>query len=162
MTKSLYSVALASVLALAGCGVGNKVEEKKAAQPTKQTLVVVNVLDPELYNDAHIKGSINVPFDKVEDYLKNTAHDTELVFYCANYACSASGAAAEQAKAAGFSKVWAYEGGMAEWISLGYPYEGPAKEEYIKSENKKPDHLAEFAISAEDLKNKMHEHKILS
>lgn len=162
MTKKIFGLTLASILALAGCGVGDK-EEVKKEEPVKHeaaSLVVINVLDPELYEDAHIKGSINVPYEQVEEYLKKTDKNNELVFYCANYACSASGEAAQEAKAAGFN-AHAYEGGMAEWVTLGYPHEGDAKQGYIHEENKKPDHLADFAIFAEDLKAQMQEHNIL-
>ena len=34
--------------------------------PQKQGLVVINVLDKELYDDCHIKGSMNIPFEKVD------------------------------------------------------------------------------------------------
>lgn len=158
MKKIMFGLSLASVLLLAGCW-GNK-EDNKQPMTRPEAFVVINVLDPELYKDAHIKGSANVPFDQLDDYLKKTNKDTELVFYCANYMCSASGEAAQQAKAAGF-KAFAYEGGMAEWVKLGYPYVGDAKEEYIHAENPKPDHLADYVISAEDLKNKMTAHNIL-
>lgn len=152
MNKLFSGLTLASVLLLAGCWGGNKKEE---TMPAKASLQVINVLDPELYADAHIKGSINVPFDQLDEYLKKADKNAELVFYCANYSCSASGEAAKQAKEQGFTNARAYEGGTAEWVKLGYPYEGPATESYIHGDNPKPDHLADFAISAEDLKAKM-------
>lgn len=45
---------------LPGCGESQKQEKKSG-------LVVVNVLDEELYNDCHIQGSVNIPFEKVDE-----------------------------------------------------------------------------------------------
>lgn len=163
MKKLFFGLSLASVLLLAGCWGGNKDEATPAEEKMQpgEKMLVVNVLDPELYEDAHIKGSINVPFDQLDEFLKKTDKNTELVFYCANYACSASGASAEQAKVEGFANARAYEGGTAEWVNLGYPHDGPATQDYIHGDNPKPDHLADYAISAEELKQKMVENKLI-
>jgi rhodanese-related sulfurtransferase len=129
------------------------------SQPHKNpSLLVINVLGAEQYNDAHIKGSINVPFDQVEAYAKKLDQKTEVVFYCANYMCSASGTAAEIFKKLGFEKVWAYEGGTAEWYQLGYPIDGAATDTYLKAENKKPAEEGTHSyglITAQELKKKM-------
>ena len=73
---------------------------------------------------AELQGSINVPFEEVETFAKDLDRDAEMVVYCANYMCTASGAAAQKLKEMGFENVWAYEGGTAEWYQMGLKAEG--------------------------------------
>lgn len=122
-----------------------------------ESLYVINVLDKALYDDCHIKGSIQVPFDKVTAFAARLPKETELVIYCSNYMCSASGDVARQLGQLGFKHVWAYEAGMAEWFVRGLPIEGKAQSGYLKKENKS---LAEHdstvsVITTELLKEKM-------
>lgn len=98
-------------------------------------LMVVNVLETEQYKDCHIKGSISVPFDQLEKLAQQVDQDTELVFYCSNYMCAASGKAAKLFQQKGFKRVWAYEAGMNEWYRKGLPVEGSCKAAYLKSSN---------------------------
>jgi rhodanese-related sulfurtransferase len=110
---------------LPGCG--DKPAEKK------QGLVVINVLDKSLYDDCHIKGSICVPFENVTEYAQNNIDKSaEVILYCSNYHCSASGQACKQLKKLGFENVYAYEGGTAEWYQQGLPVEGPSTKRYLK------------------------------
>lgn len=88
------------------------------------SLYVLNVLNSEQYNECHIPGSINVPFDKVADFAQEIDKESEVVCYCSNYQCTASGYAAKQLKELGFEHVCAYEAGMAEWYQQGLPVEG--------------------------------------
>lgn len=98
-------------------------------------LLVVNVLDQELYNDCHIAGSINVPFDQLEDFAQKTSKGTPIVLYCSNYRCTASGIGARMLKNLGFSNVAIYEGGTAEWYQKKLPVQGPCKQAYLTMEN---------------------------
>lgn len=96
-------------------------------------LTVINVLEKELYDDCRIKGSINVPFSDVEEYVKkNFNKKSKIVLYCSNYMCSASGHACEQLRRAGFANVYAYEAGMAEWYQEKLPVEGPCRATYLQ------------------------------
>ena len=141
-----------SCLMIAGCDFGSG---------SKPRLVVVNVLDKELHTDCHIKGSVNVPFEQVQEYaIANWSKDTELVFYCANYKCTASGESARQLKALGYEKVYAYEAGTAEWKKLGYPVEGPCSKAYL-NDYEKPAGMEEptdiIVLSSQELKKKIDE-----
>jgi len=120
-------VVLLIVLGLSGCSC--------LKQHDKPDFVVINVLDPDLYNDCHIKGSINVPFEKLEHFAQELDHNTQVVLYCSNYKCTASGFGAHMLKKMGFEHVWAYEAGMAGWYQQGLPTEGPAHESYLKLAN---------------------------
>jgi rhodanese-related sulfurtransferase len=127
---------------------------------TKKTgLVVINVLNEELYNDCHIKDSINVPFESIEAYAQqNIDKDAEIVLYCSNYMCAASGHACRKLQQGGFTHVYAYEGGMAEWYQRGLPVEGLSKRSYLNQEVNPPVHQeaeAPMIITIEELAKKM-------
>lgn len=153
------AVLFASVLALLpGCWPFGK----KDVQEQKPSLYVINVLDKESYDDCKIAGSVNVPFKDVESFAQNIDRSTEMVVYCANYMCTASGAAAQKLKEMGFEKVWAYEGGTAEWYQLGkangeFPVEGACAASYLTAANEKPteETVDVPVITAQELRDKM-------
>ena len=121
-------------------------------------LVIINVLDKSDFNDSHIKGSINIPFDDFEGKISSLDKKNHYVLYCADYMCMSSGFCAKLLKDAGFEHVWAYEGGMAEWYQKGYPTQGPSKLDYLKSEaiNMSDDEEDEASvITAEQLAEKI-------
>jgi rhodanese-related sulfurtransferase len=98
----------------------------------KTGLVVINVLDKDLYNDCRIKGSINIPFEMIENSADQIDKNADVVIYCSNYQCASSEYAARKLKEKGFTKVSVYEGGMAEWYQQGLPVEGPQTQPYLK------------------------------
>jgi len=102
----------------------------------KPELLVVNVLDQEFFNDCHIKGSVNVPFEQLEDFAKKLDKDTHVVIYCSNYQCTASFLGARMLKQMGFKNVWAYEAGMAGWFQEKLPVEGSCTQSYLTMINK--------------------------
>ena len=158
MKKIFALLAVFCLGVLAQCSRG----EEKHAGADNIGLYVINILDKPFYQDAHIKGSIHVPFMDLSEYAGKLDRNAEIVVYCSNYACSASGAAAQQLLDMGFTKVWAYEGGIAEWYQLNFPVEGPAEKEYLKAENEKlATETTVPEISSQDLKNKMEQYKLL-
>ncbi len=154
MKKLLISVACLSVVS--GCFWND--QEKKSVSEKTASLYVVNVLSKDMYNDAHIKGSIHIDLDDLEMYADKWDKNTPVVFYCSNYQCSASGHAAKVFKHAGFKQVYAYEGGAAEWSQLGYPMEGSQTQEisgYLKQVIQAPNQDQHDGITAAELKNMM-------
>lgn len=136
--------------------------DKKDVQEQKPSLYVINVLDKESYDDCNIAGSVNVPFEGIESFAQDLDRNAEMVVYCSNYLCSASGAAAQKLKEMGFEKVWAYEGGTAEWYQLGkangeYPVNGSCSASYLTAANEKPAEVTSdvTVITAEQLRDKM-------
>jgi len=151
-------VTLACLVALPGCFWNN--QETKTVSEKAAQLYVVNVLSKDMYNDAHIKGSIHMDLDDLDEYAGKWNKETPVVFYCSNYQCSASGHAAKIFKKAGFKHVYAYEGGAAEWSQLGYPMVGNQSEEisgYLKQPVEAPeDAKHDFdVITAAELKDMM-------
>ena len=146
---------VSAVLIWSSCGWFTS--EVNGAAPS---LMMVNVLDKNLYNDCHIAGSIQIDFDKLEDYaLRHWDKEaTEIVLYCSNYLCSASGEGTRQLQELGFKKVYAFEGGMAEWYQRSYPVEGPCTQKYLTMENEPSgEPLETYVISINDLKKKIDE-----
>lgn len=156
-------IALSSCVLLAGCWGKKQEEVASQAQPTetKKTVLVVNVLDKAMYDDAHIKGSINVTMDQLAAEAEKWAKDATIVLYCSNALCTASSDTAKMLAEKGFTDVAAYEGGMAEWFQLSkknpeFVVEGPAQAEYLSLEVQKPAEEATAPsavkkINAEDL-----------
>jgi len=106
-----------------------------STQEKELKLLVINVLPLEYYNDCHIKGSIQISFEEIEEKISSFDKDNHYVIYCADYPCMSSYYVAEMMTKKGFKHVWEYPGGMAEWYQKGYPIEGPAKEDYLSQDN---------------------------
>lgn len=103
-----------------------------------QSLYVINVLGSKEFEDCSIVGSVHVPFEQVTNYAKTLPKTAEVVVYCSNYMCTASGEAYKIFTNLGFDKVWAYEAGMAEWYQQGLPVKGSCASAYLKSKIEKP------------------------
>ena len=151
--NSYYSLLIVMLGLLPAC------DFNQPAATEAPTLKVVNVLDPEQYDDAHIKGSINLSFEQLEEQAKKWDKNTPVVIYCSNYMCTGSMQGAKALAAMGFKNVYAYEGGTAEWYQLGkndssYMLEGPAQQSYLNIIIEKPaaHEPGVQVISAEELK----------
>jgi rhodanese-related sulfurtransferase len=164
MHKILCMISLIVVLA-AGCNQQPKQSQAVSSDNhhVHASLLVINLLDRDYYDDAHIKGSVQVLFEHLTDYVHSVDKNTPIIVYCSNYQCGSSAAAWQLLKSLGFANIWAYEGGMAEWFQLGLPTKGPAQKPYLKRIIAKPAAEEEGIrlITAQELKEKMEEHKLL-
>jgi len=97
----------------------------------KNVLLVINVLKSAYYNDCHIKGSVSIPLNQLDDYVKDFDRQKPIVVYCSSYTCSASAAAWRKLSTLGFKNVEAYEGGMNEWYHAGLPFVGSCIQSYL-------------------------------
>lgn len=133
---------------------------------TKDTeLMVINVLDKQNFDDCHIAGSVNIPFEDLEKQLPSLNKEKHYVLYCSNYACMAAPAIAQSMQSLGFKHVSVYPGGIVEWYQKKYPCQGPAKLEYLDEENEPlgdDDHGKVSLLTAEELKDKMQKFGLLS
>ena len=123
-------------------------------------MMLINVLPKEMYEDCHIKGSINVPFDQLSSFAQDLEKEQPIAVYCASYTCKSSRKAWELLNEMGFTQLWAYEGGMAEWYHAGFPYEGACKAPYLSKEIEKPEEVPEGIkqIEAEELRFLLEKH----
>lgn len=128
-------------------------------EPKKTGLFVFNVLDKELYDDCHIKGSIHVPLSELEHQVQGLDKEkAEIVIYCSNYLCASSEHACKKLLSMGFKHVWAYEGGTAEWYQMGLPVEGQSQSAYLTKKIAPPPHEQKSAVltmTAQELAQKL-------
>jgi rhodanese-related sulfurtransferase len=95
------------------------VEELKKLMAEKQ-VVVVDVRSADAYNNGHIKGSINLPLDKIQagDY-KDLPRDKRIITYCSCGAEQSSATATSLLEKAGFKNGATLLGGTNAWQQSG-------------------------------------------
>ncbi|MCX5923694.1 MAG: rhodanese-like domain-containing protein [Candidatus Dependentiae bacterium] len=149
----LFSLTIFVSFFFSGCW-----SSKSSNKTSEPKLIVINVLDKSNFEDCHITGSINIPFEAIEDEMKILDKKDSYVLYCSNYACTAAPFAANLMKEAGFEHAAFFPGGIVDWYQKGYPCTGPSKMDYLKEENEpfdEDDHLDTLVVSIEDLKSQM-------
>ncbi len=106
---------------------------------TEKKVMLINVLPKDMYDDCHIKGSVNVPLDNLESFAKSLDKDQPIVLYCSSYSCTASAKGWRMLNALGFKNLWAYEGGMNEWFHADFPSVGNCTAPYLSNQIEKPE-----------------------
>ena len=100
-------------------------ETLKKKLDSGEDIKLIEVLMPKPFNEAHIKGAINIPLNTIaKEASEQFNKDDAIIVYCADAACKASPAAAEKLETFGFTNVYDYEGGKQDWMDAGYPVEG--------------------------------------
>jgi rhodanese-related sulfurtransferase len=95
------------------------VEELKKLM-AEQKVVVVDVRGVDAYNGGHIKGSINLPLDKIQaGGYKDLPRDKRVITYCSCGAENTSAAATALLEKAGFKNGAALLGGTHAWQNSG-------------------------------------------
>lgn len=148
MNRNNFIIVGSSVLlfALSGCTLFKSAKQEPS-------LLVVNVLNKDLYDDCHIPGSIQVDFDKIMEVSQKWSKSTKIIVYCANYSCSASASAVRSLIDLGFDAS-EYAAGMAGWKQSGLPVNGPALSAYLLQGNEQSMEIAHDipVISTQELK----------
>jgi rhodanese-related sulfurtransferase len=95
------------------------VEELKKLM-AEQQVVAVDVRSADAYNNGHIKGSINLPLDKIQagDY-KDLPRDKRIITYCSCGAEQSSATASALLEKAGFMNGATLLGGTNAWQQSG-------------------------------------------
>ena len=79
--------------------------------------VLLETLPRTEFESGHLPGAKNLPLDRIEsrasDLIPNK--DTEVVVYCASSDCDASEKAARKLMSMGYTNVFDYAGGKADW-----------------------------------------------
>lgn len=89
-----------------------------------EPFTLIEVLDPDAYDDFHLPRAINVPFG--HDFAERVRYafpdpQAEVVLYSRGPGCPALSEAAEALAGAGFSRVCLYEEGKEAWRAAGLP-----------------------------------------
>lgn len=92
------------------------------AEDTPPDFILLDVRSPDLYDDQHIPGAVNLPIRKIiESKLKAWPEDTLFVVYCAGPHCNGADKAALRLSALGRS-VKLMIGGMTGWADEGFDF----------------------------------------
>ena len=88
-------------------------------------LVLVDALSQEHYASSRLPGAVNLPYEFVDEAEKVLPDkDAEIVVYCMNVHCEASGLEARELVEMGYANVRHYAAGKQDWIRAGLPVEG--------------------------------------
>ena len=84
-------------------------------------LIILEALPERYWRDVHLPGALLFPHDQVDQLAPKLLpnKDAEIVVYCANKACQNSKVAAHRLTTLGYTNVYAYEEGKADWIEAG-------------------------------------------
>ena len=78
---------LLAILLLVGCGVKNKEETNMKTSNDlmniidKGNYIIVDVRTEEEYNESHVKGAINIPYDTIDENVE-LDKDKKILVYC--------------------------------------------------------------------------------
>ena len=100
-------------------------EELRSKMDRGDDFVLVDALSTTHYASSHLPGAVNLPYefvDEAEQVLPDKS--AEIVVYCMNVDCEASGLEARELAAMGYSNVRHYAAGKQDWIRAGLPVEG--------------------------------------
>ena len=95
------------------------VEQAKALIDWKPALVILDVRTEGEFNDGHIEGAINIPFDELHARLMELNPLYEILVYCRTGVRSAR--AMQILRENGYSKIYNMAGGIEAWRQAGYP-----------------------------------------
>ena len=89
---------------------------------------IIDARDPYEYAEGHIPGAINIPYDRLPEYLdmlsSEVPMDGDVVVYCRGPECDFSDQLATELKILGYQNVRVFTGGWEQWTAAGYPVEG--------------------------------------
>ncbi len=100
------------------------IEDLKSKMDTHANFILVDVLSPEDYKNAHIKGAINIPLEQLDKKANEWLNrNIDIIVYSANTQCKGARFAQEKLGTMGF-RVWTLDGGLEAWETAFYPLEG--------------------------------------
>lgn len=94
---------------------------------SRDDVYLIEVLPEEEYRSGHIPGALNVPMDREFDRRVQrsvTDKNAPVIVYCASSDCPLAPRAAEHLTQLGYSKVFDYRAGKADWREAGFELVG--------------------------------------
>jgi rhodanese-related sulfurtransferase len=92
------------------------------------TVIILDARDASEYEQGHIPGAINIPYDRIPEYFdilnSQVPMDAHVVVYCRSVTCDFSDQLATELKIMGYRNVSVFSGGWDQWTMAGYPVEG--------------------------------------
>ena len=95
-----------------------------------EDFVLLETLAPKSFANGHLPGARNLPVEEIGRRASELipGKDSEVVVYCASRTCDASEKAARKLESLGYTNVYDYLDGKADWKDAGLPLE---KEEEV-------------------------------
>jgi rhodanese-related sulfurtransferase len=100
-------------------GIPREITVEQAAAKRDAGAFILDVRQPEEWNEFHIPGSTLIPLDQLALRVDELPHDQEIVVVCRSGNRSAQGR--DILLDAGFTQVTSMAGGVAQWRAAGYP-----------------------------------------
>jgi len=92
---------------------------------TNNSAVFIDARDGAEYKEGHIKGAINIPYDKFKQYYphykKLLTNDKTIITYCHGVGCGLSIDVAKDLIALGYTNIYVMTAGWPGWISADLP-----------------------------------------
>jgi rhodanese-related sulfurtransferase len=108
-------------LAPAQEALAREVSVAQAHQLRQDGVFVLDVRQPEEWEELHIPGATLIPLDQLEARLSEVPTDQQVLVYCRSGNRSQEGR--EILLSAGIQQVTSMAGGIREWSAAGYPTE---------------------------------------
>ncbi len=100
-------------------GLPSEVSVAQAYQMAQQGAFLLDVREPDEWNDTHIPNSTLIPLSELPQRLNELPREQEIVVVCRTGRRSAEGR--DILLKAGFKKVTSLAGGLVAWKEAGYP-----------------------------------------
>ncbi len=98
----------------------------------ENAVVIIDARAPGAFEEGHIPGAVNIPYDQLPDYLETLQSevftDDAVICYCWGPDCDFSDQLATELLIMGYENVKVFTGGWDEWTAAGHPTEGTAVE----------------------------------
>ena len=101
-------------------------KELKAKLDREEDVVLVDALGEGRFEEAHLPGAINIPYDRVDELAPRLLPGKGaqiVVVYCSNSPCRSSAIASSRLSLLGYEDVRDYHEGTQDWIEAGLPTE---------------------------------------
>lgn len=112
---------------------GDLTKEQVKEMMESGTIIIVDARSEHEYEDGHIPGAVNIPYEKLVEYSQtlnnNVPLDATVVCYCRSVTCDLSDNLAQELRLMGYENVLLYRGGWDEWSEAGYPGETGRREQ---------------------------------
>jgi len=97
-----------------------------AWQADGRAFILLDVLPPQVFADAHLPGAINIISDDVLALAPHLLPDraATIVVYCGSVDCKRAGLAAARLETLGYSGIYHYTGGKRDWRAAGLAMAG--------------------------------------
>ena len=122
INTSILALLLAAILAgcaSAGGGMPKEMSVAQAKQQVEQGAFLLDVRQPEEWNEAHVPGATLIPLGELESRLAEVPKDKPVVVMCRSGNRSQEGR--DILLRNGFSQVTSMAGGIKDWAANGFP-----------------------------------------